>query len=305
MTKLIIAFCLASVICYVSAQDSSTSSPGGGGECKDQDGFSGTQPQDLGKKCGELTPDNCKFLDECIQKCCGTCQVRKDETPAPSNDAAKKPGKGGKKKGCFHGADSVQTKEYGTISMSELSQKRDAHVLTRNDQGQLEYSPVRYWLHSQEKTAMKFFVLSTESGHRLSITSEHLIYETDCQGGQGHAIYAKNVQIGRCLYVQEEGELKETRVVEKGQEKMNGIYSPITTTGSIVVNNVLASCYNYYENESLQKFVYQYMIGFQDTLQDWLPASIYQAAFNSQNGAAVAVPRLILNFLQLSNVFVH
>jgi len=297
MTKLLIVLALAATISYAAAAECAGDDPA----------FVGKEPQDKNKNCGNVSPDDCKFVDEAIKACCATCGTRQNETPAPSQPANNNNNPSGpkKKKGCFHGADQVQTKEYGTISMSELSQKRDAHVLTRNDDGQLEYSPVRYWLHSQPETSMKFFTLQTESGHKLSITSEHLIYETDCRGGDGHAIYAKNVQIGRCLYVNDEGKLKETRVVEKGQEKMNGIYSPITTTGSIVVNDVLASCYNYYENESLQKFVYQYVIGFQDTLQNWLPVSIYEAAFNSQNGAVVAVPRLVLNFLQLSNVFVH
>lgn len=199
----------------------------------------------------------------------------------------------------------VQTQEYGVISMRQLAEKRDAHVLTRNDDGQLEYSSVRYWLHAQPELSMKFYTLRTESGHRLALTGDHLIYETDCQGNSGNAIYAKKVQIGRCLLVNDNGQLKETPVVQKEQEKMNGIYSPITTTGSIVVNDVLASCYNYYENEALQKFVYQYLIGMQDMFAKWMPTSLYQAAFNNQNGALVAVPRLILNFLQLSEVFVH
>jgi hypothetical protein len=303
MSKLTV-LALAVVITLVAAQDNSGGS--GGGACSDDPNFKGTQPQNKDRPCAAQTPDNCKFIDESIQKCCGTCQNRQNETPPPNNN--NQPGKKGgpkKKKGCFHGDDMVQTKEYGTISMSQLAEKRDAHVLTRNDEGALEYSPVRYWLHAQPSMSMKFFSLRTESGHRLAITSEHLIYETDCQGNGGKAIYAKNVQVGRCLFVNENGDLKETRVVEKGQEKKHGIYSPITTTGSIVVNDVLASCYNYYENESLQKFVYQYLIGFQDLLADWMPASLYQAAFNNQNGAFVAVPRLVMNFLELSNVFVH
>jgi hypothetical protein len=305
MAKLSIALIFAGIISYVAAQSPTAGPSSSGSGCsQDDSSWVGQQPQCKGKTCATVSPDDCKFIDEAIKACCSTCSTRQNETPSPQNNP-NKPNGPKKKKGCFNGADSVQTREYGTISMSELSQKRDALVLTRNDDGQLEYSPVRYWLHSQPQTAMKFFTLRTESGHKLSITSEHLIYETDCRGGDGQAIYARNVQIGRCLYVNDEGKLKESRVVEKGQVKMNGIYSPITTTGSIVVNDVLASCYNYYENESLQKFVYQYVITFQDALQDWLPTSIYQAAFNSQNGAVVAVPRLVLNFLQLSNVFVH
>jgi len=302
MSKLTVLV-LALFVCAANAQ---TESSGGGGGCSGDDAsFVGTQPQNKGRPCAGQTPDNCKFLDEAIKKCCETCGHRQNETPPPKPDNNPLQPKPGKKKACFHGDDTVQTQEYGTISISQLSEKRDAHVLTRNDDGQLEYSPVRYWLHAQPGMSMKFYTLRTESGHRLALTGEHLIYETDCRGNGGSAIYAKKVQVGRCLFVNESGELKETRVVEKQEEKLIGIYSPITSTGSLVVNDVLASCYNYYENESLQKFVYQFVIGFQDALANWMPSSLYQAAFNDQNGAFVAVPRLVLNFLQLSNVFVH
>jgi len=298
MSKLTLII-LAVVIAIAAAQDQ------GGKACENNPNFAGTQPQNKGKPCDQQSPDNCKFIDESIRECCALCQNRQNETPAPSNNPNNNPAGPKKKKACFQGNDMVHTKEYGTISMSRLAEVRDAQVLTRNDDGQLEYSSVRYWLHSQPTLSAKFLTLRTESGHRLAITSEHLIYETDCRGNGGQAIYAKNVQVGHCLYVNQDGKLIESPVVEKGQEKMSGVYSPITTTGSIVVNDVLASCYNYYENESLQKFVYQFVIGFQDMLANWMPSSIYQAAFNNQNGAFVAVPRLVLNFLQLSDVFVH
>jgi len=311
MTKLTV-FVLATVFAIVASQDSPPADQGsGGGGGSDNESWVGTEKQITGKHCGELTKDDCNFIDEARTSCPKTCTDRDNGVTPPPKKQDNKPciggprKCGGKKKGCFHGQDLVQTKEHGVITMSELSNQRDAHVLTRNDDGQLEYSSVRYWLHAQPTIDMKFITLRTESGHRLSITGDHLIYETDCRGGAGRAIFAKNVQLDRCLYVNEEGKLSESRIVEKGQEKMTGIFSPITTTGSIVVNDVLASCYNYYENESLQKFVYQYMIGFQDAVAEWLPTSLYQAAFNSQHGAVVAVPRLIFNFLQLSNYFVH
>jgi len=294
------------IIAFATAQDNQGQGQGGT-SCGDDSNFQGTQPQNLGKTCDQHSPDNCKFIDEAIKACCATCSNRQNQTPAPQNNPNNnnQPQGPKKKKGCFHGNDMVQTKEYGTISMSRLAELRDAHVLARNDAGQLEYSPVRYWLHSQPSLSMKFYTLRTESGHQLAITGEHLIYETDCRGNGGEAKYAKKVQVGNCLFVNRDGKLIETRIVEKSQEKMNGIYAPITTTGSIVVNDVLASCYSYYENESLQKFVYQFVIDFQDMLANWMPSTIYQAAFNHQNGAFVAVPRLVLNFLQLSNVFVH
>jgi len=304
MTKLTLIV-LASVLAYATSQ---TQAPAGGGS--DNANWAGKEPQITGKHCGDITKDNCIFIDEANQNCPETCGKRQSDPNSKPDNQQQQPAQQQqqgpkKKKGCFHGEDLVQTKEHGRITMSRLAELRSALVLTRNDDGQLEYSPVRYWLHSQPDVDMKFYQLRTRSGHRLSITGEHLIYETDCRGGQGRAVYAKNVQLDRCLYVNENGRLIETPIVEKEALKLRGIYSPITTTGSIVVNDVLASCYNYFENESLQKFVYQYVIGFQDALASWAPASVYEAAFNSQHGSVVAVPRIILNFLQLSNYFVH
>jgi len=303
---------LAAVVAYVAGQNSQGNSKGNSqGNNQGQCSWSGTgtEPQDRGQKCAQMTKGTCTFLDQAIQCCPQECADKRDSTPGPQNQQQQNGRRGRRgrrrRRGCFYGKDVVKTKEYGTITLSELAQFRDAHVLTRNEDGELEYASVRYWLHAQPSASMKFVTLRTESGHQLSLSSEHLIYETECRGGPGRAIYARNVRVGRCLYVNENGRLQETRVAEKDEEKLSGIYSPITTTGSIVVNDVLASCYNYYENEALQKFAYQYLITFQDTLIDWLPRSIYEAAFNSQNEGVVAVPRLILTFLHLSKYFVH
>jgi len=298
MSKLTVLV-LAAVAVLVASQEGDT---GNSNSCASD--WKGTEPQVKGKSCGQVSKDDCTFIDEVIKCCPNECS---NATPAPEATTAGPLRQAGKKKkkACFHGDDLVQTRQYGTIKMSELANKRDAEVLTRSEDGQLEYASVRYWLHAQPSISMKFFQLRTQSGHRLALTGEHLIYETDCQGGSGRAIFAKNVQVGRCLYVNQDGNLIESPVIEKAQEKMIGVYSPITYTGSIVVNDVLASCYNYYENESLQKWVYQYMILSQDALAKWLPTSLYEAAFNNQNGVTVTVPRIILNFLQLSNVLVH
>lgn len=50
-------------------------------DCTDDPNFRGTQPQNLGKSCAEQSPDNCKFIDESIKACCGTCQNRQNEKP--------------------------------------------------------------------------------------------------------------------------------------------------------------------------------------------------------------------------------
>jgi len=292
------------VVAAISGR-SATAASGGGSNTDCASVKAGTHKCGGTGGCDSFDRDVCLTCHDAYH-CCfqDSCDNAPDKpTKQQSNNQQTGPKK---KKGCFHSDDSVQSKEYGSITIRELADhRRDAHVLTRSDDGALEYAPVRYWLHAQPNVSAKFVNLRTESGHELSLTGEHLIYETECNGGAGRTIFAKNVRVGGCLFVMADKKLVESKVTAKSQKKLTGVYSPITSTGSIVVNDVLASCYNYYENEALQKFVYQYMIGFQDTLAQWLPSSIYQAAFNNQDGALVAVPRIILTFLHLSSYFVH
>ena len=46
------------------------------------------------------------------------------------------------------------------------------------------------------------------------------------------------------------------KVVVVTEELLTGYYSPLTTQGNIVVQNILASCYSSFESQKLQHFAF-------------------------------------------------
>uniref|UniRef100_A0A915JW49 Hedgehog protein Hint domain-containing protein n=1 Tax=Romanomermis culicivorax TaxID=13658 RepID=A0A915JW49_ROMCU len=91
-----------------------------------------------------------------------------------------------KKKGCFHGDDVVVTRQHGPAKLADVAKMTNVELLSRDDQGRLAFSPVYYWIHKDDSMRHQFLDLRTESGHRLSITRDHLIYEVSCSGNQAN-----------------------------------------------------------------------------------------------------------------------
>jgi hypothetical protein len=260
--------------------------------------------------CEELSSQDCFTYHEAFEdKCKDYCDpIRKGQgTPAPSggttappeDDNSKKDGKKKKGKGgaCFHGDDSVVT-NYGPMKMSDLVGRDDIQVLTRTADQRLELSTVYSWLHADPNVKTDFIVFTTESGHKLPITGAHLIYETDCNGNS-QAIFAKRVQVGKCLFVNDNGEFKESKIVEKTTEMKTGIYAPITENGNIVVNDVLASCVTNYENEALMNIIYSFVHQTRRVLRNVMPTVMFETLF----GSAGAVPHGVITFMDLSKPF--
>lgn len=189
------------------------------------------------------------------------------------------------------------------MQMSELAAMKDVQVLSRNGKNQLEMSTVYSWIHANASMEYKFFVFTTESGHKLTITSLHLLYESDCQGNS-KTVFAKKVEIGKCLYVNDNGVLKESKVVDKTEEIKKGIFAPITYNGNILVNDVLASCFTNYENEFLQKFLHSSFDMLHRIATALMPASLMEVAYNTQFGTAIVdIPQSVLSFIDLSKSF--
>ena len=64
-------------------------------------------------------------------------------------------------------------------------------------------------------------------------------------------VLAGEVEVGDCLYTRDGNDLMEQKVVSKQVVTEVGIYAPMTANARIIVNDVLASCNNVYESQSL------------------------------------------------------
>ncbi|XP_053122059.1 sonic hedgehog protein [Hemicordylus capensis] len=156
--------------------------------------------------------------------------------------------------GCFPGTALVNLEEGGTKLVKDLSP--GDRVLAADAQGQLLYSEFLAFLDLEEAPLHKlFYVIETQQPRtRLLLTAAHLLFVAPPQNhSQPQSIYASRVQPGQHVYVLGQGGQTLLQAVVHSvslQEEASGAYAPLTAQGTILINQVLASCYAVIEEHS-------------------------------------------------------
>jgi len=164
---------------------------------------------------------------------------------------------------CFH-ADSTVITDRGVMSMSQLfadGRQQQQPIRIRSwdaATNQLVWSPFMYWLHADASLQAPFHQLGLDNGRTLTLTQRHLLYRSStCQpDGKYEVVMAEAVRTGDCLLVQDDehdADVRVARVAQLRTVQHTGIYAPVTATGTLLVDGVLASCY--VENSHLLSFI--------------------------------------------------
>jgi len=108
------------------------------------------------------------------------------------------------------------------------------------------YSKMYSFSHKQVSANGTYLQIQTGTmgeKHTLEITANHLLYAfVDESLANTKLILAQDIQVGDLLVTAEAG--RPSRVLSIGTVEGNfGLYTPITVSGDILVNGVLASCY--------------------------------------------------------------
>uniref|UniRef100_A0AC35EUB6 Uncharacterized protein n=1 Tax=Panagrolaimus sp. PS1159 TaxID=55785 RepID=A0AC35EUB6_9BILA len=152
---------------------------------------------------------------------------------------------------CFSGDTLVTTLNGYHKRLDNL--KIDEWVLSAGGNVSLGYSKVTSWIHRMPKVEAEFIKFTLEDGKHLKITNKHYIYRGNCSSvnlsvevndATNDMVYAEDIKSTDCLFVQKDTQLIETRISKIETVKEKGIYAPLTDSGNIVVNGILASCYN-------------------------------------------------------------
>ena len=129
----------------------------------------------------------------------------------------------------------------GLISIEEL-QLGDKVQTIQN--GNILMTNFLGWIHKEEDHTERFLKLKTESA-QITLSEKHVIFYKP-KGRKEDTmttIFADLVEEGDLLEVILDGKVHWERVVSIDFETRKGIYAPLTTAGTILVDNVLASCY--------------------------------------------------------------
>ncbi|XP_030636156.1 sonic hedgehog protein [Chanos chanos] len=156
--------------------------------------------------------------------------------------------------GCFAGSALVTIEDGGKKAIKDL--KPGDKVLAADDAGNLLYSEVIMFMDRDSRMRRVFYVIETrEPAEKITLTAAHLLFvlnkSTDDLNAMT-AIFASKVKPGqKVMVVDENGRLKPVVVERIYTEEHEGSFAPMTVQGTIVVDQVLASCYAVIENHRL------------------------------------------------------
>lgn len=184
--------------------------------------------------------------------------------------------------GCFAGKGMVLSESSGWKPMSEL--RVGDRVMSMNEAGQLEYSQVLSFMDKDSSAQVLFYTLHLQDNKSVTLTGKHLIFASSqnitshSDSASFRATFAENVQEGQYVYVVgnevNPNQPRPSRVVKVSVETHRGVYAPLTATGTIVVDAVVASCYAYTENVALAHFGFAPMRLYH-TIESYVPFSLW------------------------------
>lgn len=160
--------------------------------------------------------------------------------------------------GCFPG-DSVVTTGAGVKkAMKDL--RIGESVLALSEDGLLRPSRVLLFLDRSETARTAYVTLVTDAGKSITATPTHLVLRWEkpelSQIRHANPVYAKRVRVNDTLLtVVTDGagvrRLQTERVVDVRHTERTGLYAPLTVDGTVVVDDVVASCYAVIDNHWL------------------------------------------------------
>lgn len=140
----------------------------------------------------------------------------------------------------------VQSDTDNTTGNAEGGNSCDGPVAI--DGWRIRFDTVVAWLHWEPDTEAEVMVIHHSLG-KVQLTANHLIFvqRRDCDPVK--TILAKQVRVGdRLLAPWLDGGVATSEVLEIQRETKRGLFAPLLGSGTIVVDNTLASCYATPEN---------------------------------------------------------
>jgi len=145
---------------------------------------------------------------------------------------------------CFDANSTVITPQ-GAKRMCDLRLGDKVRVVQSN--GRVEWSDVCAWAHREPQRYAKYLRLTTaQTGRSLTISPEHLVGVV--REGQMDYVKAGTLRVGERLLACDVGAAGTGGVWAEPIQNIDnveslGVYAPITTTGTVCVNGIVASCY--------------------------------------------------------------
>lgn len=147
--------------------------------------------------------------------------------------------KGSGSGGCFPGKSEVVLEGGESRRMDEV---RLGDRLLTIEGGRLDTTEVLGFLDKRINATTSYLNLVLENGGSLFISRSHVIFIKG-EDNKQRDILAKDAQVGDVVFVQDGRKTALARILDIRREEQLGAYVPLTTSGTLLVDGVLVSCY--------------------------------------------------------------
>ncbi|KAI4459240.1 hedgehog [Holotrichia oblita] len=165
-----------------------------------------------------------------------------------------KSSQGGKYGGCFSAESTVISETGATRKLQDL--RIGEKILSMDlDTQEFVYSEVILFLDWDPSQRRDFLKIELQSGRTLTVTPSHLIFQI-ANDNRSRTIYAAKLKTGDRVLVLDSKKLIEDSIVKVRQIVSTGVFAPLTLTGTVVVDGVLASCYATIDSQSIAHWAF-------------------------------------------------
>lgn len=153
--------------------------------------------------------------------------------------------------GCFPGFSSVTLQDGRKKAVKDL--RAGDRVLAADDEGNPIYTDFIMFLDQESAARRLFYVIETDTEQKIALTAAHLLFVGTNSTDEMTAVFASQVQPGQRVFVFDDAhnQLQPVTVKRIYTEEYEGSFAPVTVQGTIVVDQVLASCYAVIEDHDL------------------------------------------------------
>ena len=116
-------------------------------------------------------------------------------------------------------------------------------VRTLGTNGEITESEVITFLHKETQTQAEFYKLETSGGNAITLSPQHLIFRKENSSSPISVVFASEINHGNLLYVSNGSDFQYQEVTRITIVTERGVYAPLTTHGTMLVDGVLVSCY--------------------------------------------------------------
>ena len=159
---------------------------------------------------------------------------------------------------CFSGSSQVIDRELGPIPMKDLQ----VGSLVETTGGWTTVKTFLHWHSNEISTALRI----VHSEGSITVTPDHLLFVTDEDGSTKQSIPAKKLHLGALLLTKN----GPSTIHSVFPTTIEGYFAPLTSTGTLLVDGVVASCYAEDGNYNLPHWAMQIIMAPLRMIPQWL-----------------------------------